>query len=72
MKRNDMILDIASELICGELNFPSWDKAQIVAEYILKRVEKEGMTPPLFHREIDDDLLGKTEVAFRRWEPEDG
>lgn len=46
MKRSEMIQNIASELVCEQTNHISWDKAQEVAERVLARIEKDGMTPP--------------------------
>jgi hypothetical protein len=46
MKKSEMIEDIASEMIREEINFPSFNKAKIVAEHILNRIEKQGMLPP--------------------------
>lgn len=39
MKRSDMILNIASELVHEHINFISFDKAQELAEVILSRIE---------------------------------
>lgn len=59
MKRSEMLEDIALELIREELGFPSYDKCQIVAEYVLNRIEKEGMShewePETSESEICDD-----------------
>lgn len=74
MKRSEMILDISSELIREELNFPSFDKAQIVAEYILNRIEKEGMQPPFAEfKPIDysgPGFLPPKTIYSNKWEPE--
>jgi len=64
MKRSEMILNIASELVREESNFISWDKAQILAEHVLKRIEKEGMLPP-------SQLFKNIPWGFQcEWEPE--
>ena len=46
MKRSDVILAIASELVHSDINFVPFNKAQEMAEIILNRIEKEGMLPP--------------------------
>jgi predicted kinase len=46
MKRSEMILIIASELVHEFTNFMDFDDAQSMAEIVLARVEDEGMLPP--------------------------
>lgn len=69
MKRSEMIEDIASELIREESNFISWDKAKILAKYVLKRIEKEGMLPPFRNKtwETENEIHS---VFESEWEPE--
>lgn len=68
MKRSDMILDIASELVREETDFLDFGKALIVAEFVLTRIEKEEMMPP-----FNEELYYKTwrdEGNPYGWEPE--
>lgn len=46
MKRSEMVLNIASELVHEYTDFMSFDKAQKLAEIVLNRIEKEAMFPP--------------------------
>lgn len=49
MKRSEMIWDLASEIIISGLDNGfdiAYDKAQDMADKVLKRAEKEGMLPP--------------------------
>ena len=75
MKRNDMVKDLASELILAWLDvystpaaLPGFDKAQELVDRILARAEKEGMLPPYcpIGSERDDGA-----VQCCQWEPED-
>lgn len=65
MKRSEMILDMASELVGEYPNIP-FDKAQDIANVILNRIERAGMLPPIeSYRSIEDLDLGPPE-----WENE--
>ncbi len=67
VKRSEMLENIASELVRQELGFPSFDKCQLMAEYILTRMEKEGMCPSYnLNAELSDDF----KVIVYQWEPE--
>lgn len=46
MKRSEIIMNIASELVHEFTNFMAFDDAQEMAEIVLKRIEKDGMIPP--------------------------
>jgi hypothetical protein len=50
MKKSDLIQDIASELIISGYDVLDlgigYDKAKVIADILLKRIEKEGMIPP--------------------------
>lgn len=50
MKRREMVENIASELIHELTGFMSWNRALDMADIVLSRIEKEGMTPP--YREV--------------------
>jgi len=66
MKRSEMILNIASELIHEHTNLIPFDKAQDLAEIVLNRIEKDGMLPPIEpYRRVEDLDLGVPE-----WEEE--
>ena len=62
MKRSEIILCIASELVCDLTNFMPFDKAQELAEIVLNRIEKEGMCPVI----MDDDGT----IESLHWEKE--
>lgn len=62
MKRSEMVLNIASELVHSYTNFLSFDKAQELAELILSRIEKDGVLPPAY---------SYLNINLRNWEPED-
>jgi len=46
MKRSEMILNIASELVHEYTNLMPFDKAKELADIVLTRIEREGMYPP--------------------------
>ena len=77
MKRSEMVLEIASELLLSfpiDKKLPNWDEAQVMADAILKMQEKEGMLPPTIDCEdwIDcEDGQGFVVYAKNEWEPED-
>jgi hypothetical protein len=68
MKRSEMILAIASELVseCHEIN---WARAQLAAGVILNRIETEGMLPPAVFTGTSEDMI---QAYIPRWESEDG
>lgn len=63
MKRNMMVLKIAESLV--EPRYP--DDIMKEASYILKRIEKAGMIPPLEPGRTVHDL----DLGVPEWEPED-
>jgi hypothetical protein len=76
MKRSEMLLDIASELVHEHTNFMPWSKAQQMAEIVLSRIEREGMKPPMAevppYQELDLPLdPNPKNVWAYQWEPED-
>jgi hypothetical protein len=71
MKRSDMVLDIASELVHEYTNFMSWDKAQELAEIILSRIEKDGMSPPPYDVMKDRKNDFNQIYMMNRWEDEE-
>lgn len=66
MKRSEMIQIIASELVHEETKFMSFDVAQDLAEVILKRIEAEGMLPPIEPGRTEYDL----DLGVPEWEEE--
>lgn len=68
MRRSEMILDIASELVRAESDFIDFGKALALAEYVLDRIEKEGMIPPETEVRLEDGDFERENV----WESEDG
>lgn len=72
MKRSEIVLIIAESLI--EPHFP--DDIMKEASYILKRLERKGMTPPIWIEKYEStDFIGRDEtktVERKGWEPEDG
>lgn len=66
MTRNEMIQNIASELVHEYTNFMSFNKAQAMAEIILARIEQEGMLPP--EAVVDNGQDGK--MWSNEWEEE--
>lgn len=77
MKRNDMVLAIASEIVCELPQIP-FDIAQIIGEAILNRVQKEGMLPPERYEKFNDFVMAYSddyarlldETKTHTWEPE--
>jgi hypothetical protein len=67
MKRSEMIQIIASECVCSQTKFMSFDRAQQLAEYILARLEAEGMVPPQIFKGTEHDVLN---AYVNQWENE--
>ena len=72
MKRSEMLLSIASELVHPHLGFPLWPEAQEMAEIILSRIEKEGMQPPFSNSVFQKNCRLLQEPHGNGWESEDG
>lgn len=69
MKRSEMVLNIASELVNDLTNFMPFDKAQCMAEIILTRIQKDGMIPPM-SKETETHHGGYVRLWTMKWEPE--
>ena len=68
MKRSEMIIDIAIELMS---RLPEWEKQERLnfAEEILQCVEVNGMAPP-FYDKTQDNNGEKIIIPAREWEDE--
>jgi quinol monooxygenase YgiN len=71
MKRSDMLLNIASELVHEHTNFMAWDKAQELAKIVLSRIEKDGMLPPPYDVMKDRKNDFNQIYMMNRWEDEE-
>lgn len=75
MKRSDVVLNLATELILKALdgripiNALNFDDAQDLAEFMLSHVEKAGMLPP--RRSYVNPRDSVQIVICNEWEPED-
>jgi hypothetical protein len=62
MKRSDMVLDMASYLVCYYPKIP-FNEAQVIADQLLALVEETGMIPPAIYIKSFDKYDNV-------WEPE--
>lgn len=64
MKRSDMILDMASQIVIGQCELGmspmNFDKAQEIAERLLSFQERQGMHPPSYQTEDDEGYLQRS------------
>lgn len=69
MKRSEMLEMIVQSIINYELDYEQYNinNINIIAEYVLEAIEKQGMSPPLHPSEI----LPGIEFMYREWEEED-
>lgn len=71
MRRSEMIQEIASQVVMEHVEIP-WDKAQRLAEIILKQIEWHGMLPPSYearYPKSGNKLDGSTMIVHE-WEEE--
>lgn len=69
MKRNDMILNMASEIVMFDHSI-TFDKAQDMAGAILDRQEKEGILPPSYNKPNEVFFDVTTFNKVNEWEKE--